>query len=102
MSNAKFTIGIDFGTESGRVVIFDIADGREVAEAVHAYANGVIATRLPETNVNLEPDWALQDPQDYLAVLEQAVPQVLAKSGWVVSLVPLMPGIGRQKLNHRS
>jgi hypothetical protein len=31
MSNAKYTVGIDYGTESGRVVIIDVADGREVA-----------------------------------------------------------------------
>ncbi|MDX1520079.1 MAG: ribulokinase [Anaerolineae bacterium] len=81
MGNAKFTIGIDFGTESGRVVIFDIADGREVAEAVQAYPNGVIDDCLLGTDTELEPDWALQDPQDYLAVLEQTIPQALAKSG---------------------
>ena len=41
----------------------DVADGREVATAVHAYANGVIDERLPGTDVRLEPDWALARPQ---------------------------------------
>ena len=29
----------------------------------------------------LEPDWALQDPEDYVRVLQNAVPQVLKESG---------------------
>lgn len=77
----KYTIGIDFGTESGRVLLVDVTDGREVATAVHAYANGVINERLPESGVRLEPDWALQDPNDYIAVLTHAVPAVLRESG---------------------
>jgi L-ribulokinase len=32
---SKYAIGIDFGTESGRAVLVDVADGREVATAVH-------------------------------------------------------------------
>ena len=42
-----YTIGIDFGTESGRALLVDARDGREVATAVHAYANGVIDEHLP-------------------------------------------------------
>ncbi len=81
MNQAKYVIGIDFGTESGRVLLADVADGREVATAVHPYANGVIDERLPESGIMLEPDWALQDPNDYLEVFKRAVPQVLQLSG---------------------
>ena len=81
MGDRKYAIGIDFGTESGRVVLVDVADGQEIATAVHTYANGVIDEKLPESGVRLEPDWALQDPNDYLEVFKQAIPAVLKKSG---------------------
>jgi len=77
--SAKYAIGVDFGTESGRALLVNVADGREVATYVHPYANGVIDERLPESGVPLEPDWALQDPQDYLATLRTAIPAVLAE-----------------------
>lgn len=77
----KYAIGVDFGTESGRALLVDVADGREVAAAVHKYANGVIDERLPESGVVLEPDWALQDPYDYIEVFKNAIPAVLAKGG---------------------
>lgn len=77
----KYAIGVDFGTESGRAVLVDIGNGEEVASAIHAYANGVIDQTLPGSGQRLEPDWALQDPNDYLEVLSTAIPQVLKKSG---------------------
>jgi L-ribulokinase len=80
---ATYTIGVDFGTESGRAVLVDVADGRVVATAVHHYANGVIDSRLPlaDREVRLPPDWALQDPDDYIEVFRQAIPAVLRQSG---------------------
>lgn len=77
----KYAVGVDFGTESGRAVLVDIADGRVLATAVHEYANGVIDEKLPGTGQPLEPDWALQDPNDYLETLRKAVPAVLKESG---------------------
>ncbi|OQA42150.1 MAG: Ribulokinase [Chloroflexi bacterium ADurb.Bin325] len=79
----KYVIGVDFGTESGRALLVDVADGREVATSVHPYANGVLDERLPADagGVRLEPDWALQDPNDYLEVLKHAIPAVLAEGG---------------------
>ena len=80
MSDRKYAIGIDYGTESGRAVLVDVADGSIIAMAVHAYANGVIDEVLPGTEIRLEPDWALQDPNDYLEVLKRTVPAVLKQS----------------------
>jgi L-ribulokinase len=80
MSTTKYAIGLDFGTESGRAVLVDVSDGREVAEAVHPYQNGVIDEVLPGSGVRLPPDWALQDPADYLEVLKTILPAVLQAS----------------------
>jgi L-ribulokinase len=76
-----FTIGIDYGTESGRALLVRVGDGAEIATAVHRYADGVIDRRLPEGDVRLPPDWALQNPDDYVAVLKHTVPAVLAQGG---------------------
>ncbi len=75
-----YTIGIDFGTESGRAVLVDASNGREVATAVHQYKNGVIDQHLPGSSRPLPPDWALQDPIDYLDVIKHTIPAVLKSS----------------------
>ena len=77
----SYTIGIDFGTLSGRALLVDTADGREVATAVFDYPHGVIDERLPGSATPLPPEWALQDPLDYLEAIRQTVPAVLKKSG---------------------
>ena len=51
MSKHKYAIGIDFGTESGRALLVDVHDGREVAAAVHLYKNRVIDEQLPIRSV---------------------------------------------------
>jgi L-ribulokinase len=76
----KYVIGVDFGTESGRAVLVDTANGREVDSAVYTYQNGVIDEKLPGSGKRLDPDWALQDPQDYIRTFQQAVPEVLKQS----------------------
>jgi len=81
MSNSKYAIGVDFGTESGRALLVNVQTGEELASVVHQYANGVIDEKLPESGVRLEPDWALQDPNDYLEVFKKAVPRVIKESG---------------------
>ena len=79
---SRYAVGVDFGTESGRAILVDVADGRQLATAVHPYRNGVIDERLPVdgTPVELPPEWALQDPDDYLDVFRTTVPQVLRQA----------------------
>ncbi|MDK1031307.1 MAG: ribulokinase [Planctomycetia bacterium] len=77
MAKGKFTIGVDFGTESARALLVRVADGKELASKAWQYSNGVITERLPGTSVRIEHDWALQDPQDYVRALEKTVPAVL-------------------------
>jgi len=73
------TLGLDFGTLSGRALLLDIASGAELATAVMDYPHGVMDHALPD-GTPLGPDWALQDPRDYLDVLAHIVPQVLREA----------------------
>ncbi|BAJ33170.1 ribulokinase [Kitasatospora setae] len=77
----SYVVGIDFGTLSGRAVVVRVRDGEELGTAVHAYPHAVIEDRLPGTGRRLPPDWALQHPEDWRAVLRTAVPAALAAAG---------------------
>jgi len=81
MGEQKYAIGLDFGTESGRAVLVSVQDGTEVATAVHAYGDGVIDERLPTSGAQLPPDFALQNPADYIETLRTTIPAVLRQSG---------------------
>jgi L-ribulokinase len=74
-------VGIDFGTLSGRALVVRVADGAELGAATHEYEHGVMDTVLASSGQVLPPDWALQDPQDYLDVLRHAVPAAVAEAG---------------------
>lgn len=77
----RYALGVDFGTESGRAAVFDLAHGHLVSSAIHPYSNGVIDEGLPDSGQKLGPDWALQDPDDYLAVLRDAGRRAVEDSG---------------------
>jgi L-ribulokinase len=83
MSENKYAIGIDFGTESGRAVLVETKTGKEIATSIYSYENGVIDEKLPLAGapVQLEPEWALQDPQDYIRTFQNAVPDMLSLAG---------------------
>ena len=76
----KYALGLDYGTESGRVMLVDADTGAEVAWKVVPYPHGVIDRELPGGG-KLGPDWALQDPLDYLHVLEEGVSETLQSAG---------------------
>ncbi|HHV98777.1 MAG TPA: ribulokinase [Clostridiaceae bacterium] len=77
----KYSIGVDFGTQSGRAVLVEVDTGREVASAVKEYTHGVMDEFLCDGVTKLEPDWALEHPGDYLEVLQVTIPAVLKESG---------------------
>ena len=77
----KYTIGVDYGTQSGRAVLVNLANGQEVADHVTPYRHHVIDEFLPGSGKRLEHDWALQHPGDYLEVLQVSVPAVIQQSG---------------------
>lgn len=78
---ALYTIGIDFGTLSGRAVLVDVATGKEVADAVLNYAHAVMDEELCDSGIALPADFALQHPQDYADVLETVIPEVIRIGG---------------------
>lgn len=76
-----YTIGVDFGTLSGRAVLVNVRTGEEIASAVKEYTHAVIDRTLPKTGEKLPRDWALQHPADYIEVLETAIPNLLEQAG---------------------
>ena len=76
----KYTIGVDFGTLSGRAVLVDVTTGNELGSSVFEYPHGVMDEKLPD-GTKLGVDWALQQPQDYLDVFSHTIPDVLKKTG---------------------
>ena len=76
----RYTIGYDFGTLSVRGVLLDILTGDEIATKVFDYPHGVMDRTLPGVG-ELPPDWALQDPNDYLLGFEQVTHRLLSDAG---------------------
>lgn len=77
---AKYSIGVDYGTLSGRALIVNNETGEELAFSVYEYPHSVMSECLP-SGKKLGFDWALQHPQDYLDVLYNTIPAVLKDSG---------------------
>jgi len=76
---AKYSIGVDFGTLSGRAVLVNVVTGEELASSVLDYAHGVMDEQIP-TGRKLPPDWALEHPQDYLDVFAHTIPDILKQT----------------------
>ncbi len=74
----QLSLGLDFGTESVRALLVDL-QGRERGVAVVKYKHGQITEFLPGTNEKLPPDFALQDPQDWVDATADAVREALTK-----------------------
>ncbi len=76
---AKYTIGVDYGTLSGRALLVNINTGEELSSAVFDYPHAVMDECLP-CGKKLGVDWALQHPQDYLDVLYNTIPAIMKES----------------------
>ena len=79
--SARHSIGIDFGTGSGRVLLLDLDSGVQSTPYVVPYRSGVIDRALPGTNEPLPADWALQDPDDWTRVVLEGVPEAVRRAG---------------------
>jgi L-ribulokinase len=70
---AQYTIGLDYGTNSVRALIVNVANGAEVAAAVWTYAHGTQGVILAR-----DPNLARQHPADYIKGAEITIKQALA------------------------
>lgn len=66
--SSRYTIGLDYGTNSVRALIVDTADGREIATAIWVYAHGHQGVILEK-----DPNVARQHPADYLKGAEVTI-----------------------------
>ncbi|MCD6365397.1 MAG: ribulokinase, partial [Planctomycetes bacterium] len=69
----KYTIGLDYGTNSVRAVVVAVADGREIGSGDWAYRHGRDGVILSS-----DPNLARQHPADYVKGAEAAITQALA------------------------
>lgn len=76
---SKYSIGVDFGTLSGRAVLVNVETGEELADSTLEYPHAVMDETLPD-GTKLGPDWALEHPQDYLDVFAKTIPDVLSQA----------------------
>ncbi|MEY4916501.1 MAG: Ribulokinase, partial [Verrucomicrobiota bacterium] len=69
----QYTIGLDYGTNSVRALIVNVANGAEVAAAVWGYSHGTAGVILGR-----DPNLARQHPADYIKGAEVTIKQALA------------------------
>ena len=74
-----YTIGIDFGTLSGRAVLMDAESGEIIASSVYEYPHAVMSEALP-SGTELPNGTALQHPGDYIEVLKKTIPDVIRQA----------------------
>ncbi|MGD0259353.1 MAG: ribulokinase [Verrucomicrobiota bacterium] len=72
MSATQYSIGLDYGTNSVRTLIVNVANGREVASAVWNYAHGTQGVILSR-----DPNLARQHPADYVTGAEMTIKKAL-------------------------
>jgi len=70
----KYALGLDFGTNSCRSVIVDLADGKELASHVSDYPSGSDGVLLDPK----DPNVARQNPEDYHQSLVESVQEATA------------------------
>ncbi|HEX4350023.1 MAG TPA: FGGY family carbohydrate kinase, partial [Verrucomicrobiae bacterium] len=71
----RYTIGLDYGTNSVRALVVDVANGAEVASAVWNYEHGTHGVILAR-----DPNLARQHPADYLKGAAVTIKQALASA----------------------
>ena len=70
---ARYALGLDYGTNTVRTLIVDVANGKEVATAVWPYRHGTDGVVLAR-----DPHLARQHPADYVTGAERSIRAALA------------------------
>ena len=69
-----YTIGLDYGTNSYRCVIVNVANGEEVGTAIYEYETGEHGIILDKRDHNV----ARQNPADYVNGIEVTIKKAMA------------------------
>jgi L-ribulokinase len=72
----KYTIGLDYGTNSVRCVIVDIASGSEIGTAIYNYPTGQAGIILDTNDHNV----ARQNPADYVKGIEVTIKKAIQQA----------------------
>ena len=87
----RFAIGVDYGTNSARALVVDVATGEEIATSVFNYLSGEDGILLDSRDPNL----ARQNPEDYVEAFHKSVKSAVTKARKVRGFDPSnVSGIG--------
>ena len=81
---SKYTIGLDFGTNSVRALLVDVKNGKEIASHIFNYPHGEAGIIVDPRDPNL----ARQHPGDYLDGIEKTVKALLKEAASVKGVSP--------------
>ncbi len=73
---SKYSIGLDFGTNSCRSLIVNIENGKEISTHIFNYPSGVAGVVVDKKDPNL----ARQNPNDYLLGIEKTIKGAIKKA----------------------
>ncbi|VDZ25182.1 L-ribulokinase [Staphylococcus aureus] len=74
----SYSIGIDYGTASGRVFLINTTNGQVVSKFVKPYTHGVIESEL--NGLKIPHTYALQNSNDYLEIMEEGISYIVRES----------------------
>lgn len=80
----RFSLGVDYGTNSVRALVVDIENGRELAEHVYDYPTGEHGIMLDSK----DPLVARQHPGDYIQGFIKSVREAVKKAGRISGFKP--------------
>ncbi len=72
----KYALGLDYGTNSCRSLLVDLADGTELGSTVFNYPSGELGIITDPA----DPNVARQNPQDYIDGLEAIITGAIAEA----------------------